>query len=696
MELSYYFSAMATMIPDEKKEEVRGAADIVEVVEDYVKLKRSGRSWKGLCPFHDENTPSFHVTPDLGIYKCFGCGESGDVFNFVMEMEGVGFVEAMRSLADRYGVSLPEEGAQEFDEEHNLREGIYHALRYAGVFFFRHLMETDEAQPARDYLQERGYDRGIIKKYGLGYSPADGEKLYRMALDSGLNEEYLLEAGLIKPSNRGDGYYDAFRGRLMFPIFNPSGKVIAYAGRVVGDKKKTAKYINSPQTKVYNKSKVLYGINFAKNEIRKSDEVILVEGYTDVISLQQYGVDNVVASSGTSLTPDQMKLLHRYGDTITMIYDSDSAGQRAMKRGINIALRESMDVKLLELPEGEDPDSFVRQFGKDSFLEMKKEKSKNFVKYQVHKAKMEGILNVDNPSKVNAVVNEALESIAEISDEIKRQTYVRQLHKLTQEYTADYDRDLMDRASAIRAKKLNEIKEEEQREKRRREREARQQQSDQRTQAPHPRTVGFSERAGSESHKKRKSEPPKKRPNYEKELIRLMLMYDRNMIDYIGSQCNEQQFEDPQLKEFYVDIIERYKHEEEVSVEAYAEREHPYPELVGEIVLEEHSVSERHHEKIGVQYKKDKNPYRTAKGALKALKIHFLDRLQVNLYERFNSAKEEEERKKVMKAMKEAGRQRTLLQQSPIDELFPDPDSDAARKVSDKVFEYKMKNERDN
>lgn len=685
---------MATMIPDEKKEEVRGAADIVEVVEDYVKLKRSGRSWKGLCPFHDENTPSFHVTPDLGIYKCFGCGESGDVFNFVMEMEGVGFVEAMRSLADRYGVSLPEEGAQEFDEEHNLREGIYHALKYAGVFFFRHLMETDEAQPARDYLQERGYDRGIIKKYGLGYAPDDGDKLYRTALDSGLNEEYLLEAGLIKPSKRDDGYYDAFRGRLMFPIFNPSGKVIAYAGRVLGNNKKTAKYINSPQTKVYNKSKVLYGINFAKNEIRKTDEVILVEGYTDVISLQQYGIDNVVASSGTSLTPEQMKLLHRYGDTITMIYDSDSAGQRAMKRGINIALREGMDVKLLELPEGEDPDSFVRQFGKDSFLEMKREESEDFLTYQIHKAKEDG--RWEDPTEKKKVISEILESIAHMPDPVLRETFVQHLNSKAKVG----DRALFDELGKIRKRVKEERQKARQREKRRREREARQrdeqQQSDQRPQAPHPHTVGSDDRAGSESHKKRKSEPPQKRPNYEKELIRLMLMYDRDMIDYIGSQCNEQQFEDPQLREFYVDIIDRYKDEEKVSVETYAEREHPYPELVGEIVLEEHSVSDRHHEKIGVQYKKDKNPYRTAKGALKALKIHFLDRLQVDLYERYNSAKEEEERQKVMKAMKEAGRQRTLLQQSPIDELFPDPDSDAARKVSDKVFEYKMKSERDN
>jgi len=673
------------MIPDEKKEEVRDAADIVEVVEDYVKLKRSGRSWKGLCPFHDEKTPSFHVTPDLGIYKCFGCGESGDVFNFVMEMEGVGFTEALRSLADRYGVSLPEPDDEELDEEHHLREGIYHALKYAGVFFYRHLMETREAQKARDYLQERGYDRKIIKKYGLGYAPDDGDKLYRAAVDSGLNEEYLLEAGLIKPSQRNDGFYDAFRGRLMFPIFNPSGKVIAYAGRVLGKAKK-AKYINSPQTKVYNKSEVLYGINFAKNEIRKTNEVILVEGYTDVISLQQYGIDNVVASSGTSLTSQQMKLLHRYGDTITMIYDSDSAGQRAMKRGINIALREGMDVKLLELPEGEDPDSFIRQFGKDSFKELKQEESEDFLTYQVNKVKDEG--RWEDPTEKKKVISEILESIAHMPDPVSRETFVQHLNSKAKVG----DRALFEELGKIRKRLKDERQKAKQREKRRKEREQQTGYS-RRTNPPASHTVGFNEQAATTPRKKQ-PEKPQKRPNYEKELIRLMLMYSRDMIDYIGSQCNGQQFEDEQLRDFYEDIIQRYKDEKEVSVEVYADREHPYPKLVGEIVLEEHTVSERHPEKIGVQYKKDKNPYRTAKGALKALKIHYLDRLQVELYQRYDQA-EGEERKKVMKAMKEAGRQRTILQQSPIDELFPDPDSGAAKKVSEKVFEYKMKHERE-
>lgn len=671
------------MIPDEKKEEIRERADLVEVVDDYVKLKRSGRSWKGLCPFHDEKTPSFHVTPELGIYKCFGCGASGDVFNFVMEMEGVGFVEAMRTLADRFGVSLPEADEQEFDEEHHLREGIYHALKYAGVFYHSQLTDSDEAERARQYLQKRGYNRPIIRKYGLGYAPQTGEAFYKAALDSGLNEEYLIEAGLIKESQRGEGYYDAFRGRLMFPIFNPTGKVIAFAGRVLGNKR-TAKYINSPQTKVYNKSKVLYGINFAKNHIRKNDEVILVEGYTDVISLQQHGIENVVASSGTSLTPSQLKLLHRYGETLVMVYDSDVAGQTAMKRGINLALAEGMDVKLLELPEGDDPDSFIRQFGKDSFLEIKEEEAEDFASYLIHKAQNEG--HWDEPSEKKKVISGVLESIAHIPDKVARETFVQHLNSLTKMG----DRALHEELGKI----LQEVKEQKKKAKRRRQRQAqREARQKAENRPPDYHTQAFEAQKGSSSPStNRLPSPPKDRPGYEKELIRLMLLYDRDMIDYIGSNCSEVQFEDEDLRAFYTDIIDRYKNEEEVSVDHYATQDHPYPELVGEIVLEEHDVSERHHEKVGVQYKKDKNPYLTAKGALKASKMHYLERLQDELQQKYSKA-EGEERKTIMRNMKEVGRQRTLLQKSSLNELYPDPDSDAVQKVTENKFVYKMKNE---
>jgi DNA primase len=672
------------MIPDEKKEEIRDRADLLEIVGDYVKLKRSGRSWKGLCPFHDEKTPSFHVTPEMGIYKCFGCGASGDVFNFMMEMEGTGFVETMRSLADRFGVSLPEPDEEDFDEEHHLQEGIYHALKYAGVYYHRQLMETSEAEKARKYLQQRGYNRPVIQKYGLGYAPRPGDAFYKTALDSGLNEEYLQEAGLIKPSKRDDGFYDAFRGRLMFPIFNPTGKVIAFAGRAVGSSN-SAKYINSPQTSVYNKSKVLYGVNFSKNAIRKHNEAILVEGYTDVISLQQHDIAHVAASSGTSLTPDQLKLLKRYGDTLTMIYDSDSAGQAAMKRGINLALTEGLDVKLLELPEGDDPDSFIRQFGKDSFLELKEEKAENFVDYLIHKAQNEG--RWDEPSERNQVVSETLESIAHMPDKMARETFLQHLNSLTKMG----DRLLHEELGIM----LQEVKEQKKRAQRRRKRRAEREQQNRRDTPP--------PYAQSTDNQTRSANPPAKRyklsgdrrPGYEKELIRLMLQYGDDMINYIGSNCSERQFENDALRAFYVDIIERFKEEKEVSLDHYKGKAHPYPELVGEIMLEKHEISERHAERTGVRYKRDKNRYLTAKGALKEIKKNYLIKLRDELHQKFNTA-ENEERKAINQDIKKVGQELTRLDRFPADELFPDPDGsgDMEHRVREDVFHYEMKKER--
>ncbi len=415
------------MISDEKKEEVRSAADIVDVVSDYVKLRRSGSGFTGLCPFHNEKTPSFHVTPRLGIYKCFGCGAGGDVFNFIMEMEGIGFTEAVKTLANKYGVFIPEEEEPEYDAQHHLREGIYHALRYAGLFYYRNLKETDEAADAREYLKKRGFSRETIKKYGLGYAPDGRIAFYKSAIDSGLNEQYLHEAGLIKYGRNGEETYDTFRGRLMFPIFNTSGKVIAFGGRVLGQAK-TAKYINSPQTLVYNKSEVLYGIQVAKNEIRKEDEAILVEGYTDVLALHQAGVRNAVSTSGTALTPGQLRIFHRYSDNLLMIYDADSAGQNAMERGLNLALNEGLSIRLLQLPEGEDPDSFVKQFGGESFREYRKKNAKDFVTFLVEKARKNG--EWDDPISKNRAISRVIQSIAQIPESMMRETYIQHLNQL--------------------------------------------------------------------------------------------------------------------------------------------------------------------------------------------------------------------------------------------------------------------------
>lgn len=671
------------MISDEKKEEVRAAADIVEVVQDYVKLKRSGSGFVGLCPYHDENTPSFNVTPRLQIFKCFGCGESGDVFKFVMDQEGIGFTETVRQLAERYGVFIPEEENDEPTETTQLREGILHALKFAGVFFYRNLIENPEADKALKYLEDRGYDRQVFKKYGLGYAPAGGEELFKAAKNAGIDENYLLEADLIKQSNRGDGYYDTFRGRLMFPIFNPTGKVIAFAGRVLSNEK-TAKYINSSQTKVYNKSDVVYGVNFAKNEIRKHKEVLLVEGYTDVITLMENGIGNVVASSGTSLTPGQMKILHRYGDRIVMIYDSDDAGQNAMKRGINIALAEGMEVELLELPDGQDPDSFVKQFGKESFDDLKKEEAGDFVDFLLLKAGEEGRL--DKPTEVPKVITEILESIASIKDSIQRQVYVQYLHQKVQKFQKVKESDLYEQLERV----MNDKRWEEKRSERREEVRQRIQNQD----GPQDDAPPIGElRSASSKETGRRISSSKKKPHFEKELIRLMITYGRNMVEYICSFTNAKLLEDDELRMFYNDIIERYKDEKDFSVNTYTGEKEPFPRLVGDVLLEQHSASDRHEEKIGLKYEKDKNPYKTAKSSIRASQISFYRRKLNELADRIGEAKGDE-KLSLMERQKDVKSKLTRRETTDPDDLYPDPEKGVSNEVNEKVFTYKMKGEK--
>jgi len=660
------------MISDEKKEEVRAAADIVEVISDYVKLKKSGSGFVGLCPYHNENTPSFHVTPRLGIFKCFGCGESGDVFKFVMDQDGVGFNEAVRSLADRYGIFIPEEETAEPTEYQHLKEGIMHALRFAGLFFYRNLIENPEAGKARQYLEKRGYNAGVFKKFGLGYAPSDGDALWKAAQQADIDEQYLSEGDLIKPSKRGEGFYDTFRDRLIFPIFNPSGKVIAFAGRVLGDKK-TAKYINSSQTPVYNKSEVVYGLNFARNEIRKKNEVILVEGYTDVITLNNHGIENVVASSGTSLTAGQMKALHRYGEKITMIYDSDSAGQNAMRRGIDIALAEGMEVELLELPEGEDPDSFVKQFGKESFLDLKKEEATDFVNFLIHKYSELGSL--EKPAERSRLISEILSSIAHIPDSIQRQVYVQHLHQQTQQFRKGSDKELFEQLDRLRA----ELKNEERRAVRR---EQFQQQRQQEQEVS----------SGSSTSSPGAARPSsKKKPDYEKELIRLMISYGNDMVKFIGSHCNAHFFEDEELRMFFNDIIERYKEDKEISVQVYTARSEPFPRLVGEALLERHSASERHHEKTGLKYEKDKDPYRTAKSTLKAILLSYSRRVRHDIAEQLKEAGGDQ-KQKLIKRQAKVQRDINRFEETHFEDLFDDP-PERTKEVRSDVFDYKMKTE---
>ncbi len=407
-------------IPDETVEEVRAASDVIDVVGGYVRLKRRGSNYFGLCPFHSENTPSFSVNPALGIYKCFGCGAGGDAFNFVMLIEGIAFPEAVRLLAEKAGIEIPE---KENDRERSSeKEAAYNALRFAARYYYGVLTQSAEGKEALEYLRSRGYTNKIIRSFGLGYSPDRWDGLLTVAGENHISDQVLEQAGLIIPRKQRSGYYDRFRGRIMFPILSHVGKVLGFGGRILHPDAEQPKYINSPDTRIYNKSRVLYGLSHAKHAIRKKEEALLVEGYTDVVALHQAGINHAVASSGTSLTPEQVKLLGRYARRIVLLFDADEAGAGAAIRGIEVVLAEGLSVYAVELPPGEDPDSFSRA-DKGSIEGYIREHRRDFATYIYERAEVDGRLQT--PEGQADVMHEIIRAIARLADPLMRETYLR-------------------------------------------------------------------------------------------------------------------------------------------------------------------------------------------------------------------------------------------------------------------------------
>lgn len=406
---------------------IKQATDIVEVVGDFVSLKKKGANYSACCPFHNEKTPSFSVNPVRQIYKCFGCGAAGDAIKFVMDVDAVGYGEALRYLANKYSIEIEEEEVT--DEEslrQNARESLYIVLNYAKNFYESKLNQTEEGQAiGLSYFKERGFSGHTQKKFELGYSLDTWDAFSKEALSKGYTTEILEKAGLLiqKEGQRSAGY-DRFRGRVIFPIHNVAGKVIAFGARILKTEKGAGanqpKYLNSPETEVYHKSESLYGIFQAKNAIRQQDLCYLVEGYTDVISLHQAGVENVVASSGTSLTVEQIKLIARFTPNVTILYDGDMAGIKAALRGLDLVLEEGLNVSIVLFPDGEDPDSFVRKVGAVAFKQYIQTASKDFITF-----KTETLLQDagNDPFKLAGVISDVVHSIIKIPDAIKRQIF---------------------------------------------------------------------------------------------------------------------------------------------------------------------------------------------------------------------------------------------------------------------------------
>lgn len=411
-------------IPSHIIDEIMNTARIEEVIGEYVQLKKSGSNYKGLSPFTEERTPSFMVSPAKQIFKCFSTGKGGTAVSFLMELEQFSYPEALRWLAERYNIQLPEEKPLTPEEQQQLseRESLQIINTYAKDFFADTIKNTAEGKSiGYSYFKERGFREDTIEKFQLGYCPRNEKSFTETAIEKGYKQQYLEQLGLTKTSN--DRRFDFFSGRVMFPIHSVSGKVLGFGGRTLQTDKKTAKYFNSPESILYDKSKVLYGIYYAKSEVIKQDNCFLVEGYTDVISMAQAGVENVVSSSGTSLTKGQIKLIQRYTQNITVLYDSDAAGIKASFRGIDLLLEEGMSVKVCLFPEGEDPDSFAKSVSTEELKKYLNENQKDFVGFKTD-VLLKGTEN--DPIQRAGLIKEIVGSIALIPDAITRSVYIKQ------------------------------------------------------------------------------------------------------------------------------------------------------------------------------------------------------------------------------------------------------------------------------
>lgn len=517
------------MITKPTIDRIMEATDIVEVIGEFVQLKKRGANYVGLSPFANERTPSFTVSPAKGIFKDFSSGKGGSAITFLMELEKFTYPEALKWLAKKYGIEVEETvEIAENREEENHRESLMIVSGYAAKFFHESLLETDEGKSiGLSYFKERGFTNDTIKKFELGYSPDQWEAFTGQALKEGYQQQFLEESGLSVKRDNGS-LYDRYRGRVMFPIHSFTGRVIAFGGRTLKNDKNVPKYVNSPESEIYHKSNVLYGLYFAKKAIREEDNCYLVEGYADVLSVHQAGIENVVASSGTSLTVEQIRLISRFTKNITILYDGDAAGIKASLRGLDMILEEGLNVKVVLFPDGHDPDSYVRNFGTNGFKKHIADNKKDFILFKTDILLKE----VGNdPIKKAEVIREIVESVAKIPDSIKASVFIKECSYLLQ---ID-ERALLSELNKMRMAKAKKDS---------------QQQTSRPAQVDEPHFF---------------DEPEitieKDESNQEKEIIRLLLLYGNKVIDwdgiantYIGpfmiAELSDVEFEYPTAKKF--------------------------------------------------------------------------------------------------------------------------------------------------
>lgn len=418
------------VISQDTIQQILNRSDIIEVIGGFVKLKKRGANYLGLCPFHNEKSPSFTVSSSKEIYKCFGCGRSGNTVSFLMEHEKYSYVDALRWLAAKYNVEIEETySSPEQLQVKQTADSLYIINNFAQQFFSRQLFETEEGKAiGLSYLKERGFREEVLKKFQVGYSPQERTAFTSEALKQQYNPELLTKTGIV--TERNGELQDNYRERIIFPVHNATGKVIGFGARIIGKKENAPKYINTPENEIYIKSKILYGTYFARQAIDKNDECLLVEGYTDVVSLHQAGIENVVASGGTSLTPDQLRLIKKYSNNLTILYDGDAAGVKAAMRGLDLALEEGLNVQLVLIPDKEDPDSYVNKVGASGFIDFIKQNKKDVILFQLEvMLKDAGNDSTKKAAAVNTIA-ESISRINKVEDFTRQQDYIKQSAQL--------------------------------------------------------------------------------------------------------------------------------------------------------------------------------------------------------------------------------------------------------------------------
>ncbi|TFF38257.1 DNA primase [Mucilaginibacter psychrotolerans] len=615
------------MITKPTIDRIMEATDIVEVIGEFVQLKKRGANYVGLSPFANERTPSFTVSPAKGIFKDFSSGKGGSAITFLMELEKFTYPEALKWLAKKYGIEIEEtEMSAEDKAEDNRRESLMIVSGYAAKFFHESLLETDEGQSiGLSYFRERGFTNDTIKKFELGYSPDQWEAFSGAAIRNGYQEEFLVESGLSVKRDNGT-LYDRYRGRVMFPIHSFTGRVIAFGGRTLKTDKAVPKYVNSPESEIYHKSNILYGLYFAKKSIREEDNCYLVEGYADVLSVSQAGIENVVASSGTSLTVEQIKLISRFTKNITILYDGDAAGIKASLRGLDMILEQGLNVKVVSFPDGHDPDSYVRKLGTNAFKKHIEENKKDFILYKTTLLLKDA---GNDPIRKAEVIREVVESIAKIPDSIKASVFIKECSSIMQ---ID-ERALLSELNKMRLAKAKKDS---------------QQQNNRHHQQQYDDVAPPDELQYLEGFTEQK---PKEIDTQEKEIVRLLLLYGNKMIDwdgitntYIGPfmmvELNDVEFDVPACKQF----VEIYRHEVDNGVLPEEQHfiHHPDKDIVDLVVnllASKYTLSENWYEMHKILVPDEQaNMKATILGAIFHLKMHKVGKILEQLRNELQTA----------------------------------------------------------